>query len=80
MNQDMKKQLAAHYLALERIQADIEQILSLETAYKKTLQKRSEAYEQSDLICDSLGYAVDDLDSLLGNLEELVKTDTLEEN
>ena len=39
----------------------------------KTMPRKAEAYQEVELSVDSLGYAVDDLDSVLGNLEELIE-------
>ena len=80
MNRETHAQLKRHYEALEQIQAEMEKILEKELSYKKTLQKHTDAFERADLTCDSLGYAVDDLDSVLGNLEELLSTEQQEEN
>ena len=74
MYAEMKDRLRGHMRELERIQEDLEQILSGQQAYRKTLQKKTQEYEDADLTCDSLGYAVDDLDSVLGSLDEIIST------
>ena len=72
MRQHNLERLSTHLQTLRQIQEEVEQILAEEQASKAKLQKKTEAYAQSELVCDSLEYVVDDLDSVLGNLEDLL--------
>ena len=71
MNHKDREQLLQWISRLTEIQDGLDAMLARQTAWKKTLRKQDPEYDAADLICDSLGYAVDDLDSVLENLDEL---------
>lgn len=75
MDHNDRALLQALFEELSQIQQQMETLLSRKTAQRKALPIRSEEFEAVDALCDSLGYAVDDLDSVLGNLEELISED-----
>lgn len=68
-----REKLRALYAQLEQIQGEIEALLSAEQKQYKLIPRHTDAWQEAELTVDSLAYAVDDLDSVLGNLEELVE-------
>ena len=73
MNESEIERLRDLYHELEQAQRKLEALLAEKQSQLKTRPRKAEAYQEVELSVDSLGYAVDDLDSVLGNLEELIE-------
>lgn len=73
MNESEIERLRDLYHELEQAQRKLEALLAEKQSQLKTMPRKAEAFQEVELSVDSLGYAVDDLDSVLENLEELIE-------
>lgn len=75
INQQSLETLHKQFKIITSAQKEIEAILEQALIRKKALPKRSAEYQEAETLCESLEYAVDDLDSVLANLDEIITTE-----
>ena len=68
-----QNKLRSLFAQVEQIQKDIEAMFASQQKHTKILPIVASTRAQAEFTIESLGYLIDDLDSVLGNLEELIE-------
>ena len=68
-----QNKLRSLFAQVEQIQKEIEAMFASQQKQTKILPIDASARAQAEFTIESLGYLIDDLDSVLGNLEELIE-------
>ena len=68
-----QNKLRSLFAQVEQIQKEIEAMFASQQKQTKILPIDASTRAQAEFTIESLGYLIDDLDSVLGNLEELIE-------